>query len=227
MRWLCALFVVAGCATAPFPVPLQTEVLPSFVPKERPLEKLDDLWVKSSFNIPATGQSVIFGQIGQCAPVGCRPAIFVQKGGAWVIHDFADQSFYHLGWVYVAADNDRRRFWGVLDSQVEGPAWSLRVVVSEDGGQTWKVGESLRKPYYLSSFHSFEFSPDGTARLEVAHDEDAGYGAPLGLYVYRSKDGGLTWLPETFRPNAAWGYREPAHEGLVPLKERVSASKGP
>jgi len=224
-RLLIALgLLLAGCATTPFPVALQAgEDSPPFTPQPKELGKIADLWVKSSFKNAETGQSVVFGQVGQCNPMGCRPAIFVENAGKWTQFEFADEKFYHLGWVFVGADQHQTRFWGVLDSQVDAPAWSLRIVLSEDGGKTWKVGPSLRKPYYQSGLHTFEMSANGVGHIEVALDDEAGYGAPTGLYVYESKDWGYSWAPSAFRPNSVWGYREPAGEGLVPFKERLNS----
>lgn len=221
---VCLLWLLMGCATTPFPVALQeVEPLAPYTPEPKALGKLDDLYVKSSFKNPETGQSVIFGQVGQCDPIGCRPAIFVESAGKWTQFEFADERFYHLGWVFVGADQKQNRFWGVLDSQVEAPAWSLRVVLSDDGGKSWRVGPSLPKPYYQSGLHTFEMSDKGRGYIEVGLDDDAGYGAPTGLYVYESKDWGFSWKPSSFRPNFVWGYREPASEGLVPLKERLNS----
>ena len=186
----------------------RTYSLENAVPADKVIFKEEGRFFEIKFDseTPASGfERLVIGDLwspgGPDAPPSmCRPVVLVKKEGKWLALVFEDQA--GQGWVYAGLweQEGRKEFWGILDYQIEGPGWELIVIRSIDAGQNWRVMGQVKKVNFNALFHDLTMSPKGRGRLTIAMDENLGSVKP-GLYHYRTKDWGRTWVAPEYEPN--------------------------
>lgn len=170
--------------------------------------------------------AVLFVRTGDVE--ACEPRILVRAGGAWLVVRLPGDRYSQCSWQAVYASPDRRRVWGILDTDVESPGWALEIVRSEDGGLSWRPGSSVAKPSYLARFDSLRMDEEGNGVLAVGLDEDYTEEVRSGLYECRTSDRGRTWsefrhVPNRSKPPAPGSFRRlpPAATPLLRAMERL------
>lgn len=106
---------------------------------------------------------------------------------------FDDARLHNLGIVGAASAGTRCVVF--LDSAVEGPAWEVTVITSEDAGKSWQGGAQIRKPYYFALFEGAEFESATRGCVTVSLDDDYGSGVKVGQYRSCTNNAGVTWSP--------------------------------
>jgi hypothetical protein len=104
-------------------------------------------------------------------------------------------------WMYVGAGPRRGEAWAVLDSDsdLKGMSDAIAILHSEDGGQTWSA-TIVEKPTRSATYDSFCLGPQH-GRLTVYQPAGERAARP-GYYHFATLDGGRTWAPPTFEPDA-------------------------
>lgn len=97
------------------------------------------------------------------------------------------------GWTHVHVSEDGHNIVILMDNVPESPGWETRVVVSNDGGNTWSYGNSIRKYVYFDYFRYFAMDDSGVGTAVEHYDGDVGGYDRIGYYVYRTGDWGRTW----------------------------------
>lgn len=148
--------------------------------------------------------------------------------------------FDGLRWVHGTRSGDGMKIWAFADNAVESPGWTLELVTSDDAGATWRHLSTVPKPYYWGDLETFQMGKSGVGLVAIrlgtpapANDdgpllcwlrslvpsvtEATGEEQPDGLYVYHTKNGGLTWSgPQYFEDDTedAWQTDDTMPEGF-------------
>ena len=97
------------------------------------------------------------------------------------------------GYSHVAFSQDRNNWLVAMENVPQAPGWDTRVVISEDGGSTWRYGESLTKYVYMDGIRYLEIDETGTGTaIEHYEGNVEGY-EQIGYYVFETDDWGNTW----------------------------------
>lgn len=184
---------------------------------------------------------IVFGRrFANANPHDFRAAIVIFDGPD--AHEVPlSPDFDGLAWEHAARSSDGKTIWALADNAAESPGWTMELVSSDDAGATWRHLSTVPKPYYWGQFETFQMSKAGIGLVGIrlgtsapapAEDDgrlfskfralfpagDAtGDEQPEGLYVYRTKDGGLTWTgPQYFEDDTedAWEPVEPIPPGF-------------
>ena len=102
------------------------------------------------------------------------------------------------GWTHVHVSRDLQHVVLFMDHQIQSADWETRVVVSGDGGNSWRYGESLRKYVYSHSIRYFRMSETGSGTAIEYNDGDVGGYDVLGYYIFETSDWGMTWSERRF-----------------------------
>jgi hypothetical protein len=147
---------------------------------------------------------VLFALTGEkCPPdeVPCYstwPTIFVRQSEGWQIVELKED-LMHYSWTHVAAAPSKGYFWGFLEYTVEGPGHELPLLLSLDGGQSWRL-ILIPKPIYLAGFSSFSMGVDGRGELRMEDPflewDSSSAQSPAAtrrFWLYTTEDWGQTW----------------------------------
>ena len=161
-------------------------------PTDDPLRDVlpSGLTVQFAFRRSEQSLAVVFATTPE--PIEHRAVLLARTAEAWrevPIH--ADEA-NHATWVHAAASRGGASLWGIADTNVEAPGWSLLIVRSVDGGRTWHEA-TLEKPYYMAELESLHVDESGEGAIVVHLDDDYGTSLTPGRYTSRTRDGGATW----------------------------------
>ena len=97
------------------------------------------------------------------------------------------------GWTHIYQSKEGKRFLITMDNVQESAGWETRVVLSEDSGQTWRYGNSIRKYVYFDIIRYFRMSESGHGTAVEHYTGGVGGYDNIGFYVFETHDWGYTW----------------------------------
>lgn len=97
------------------------------------------------------------------------------------------------GWTHVHVSQDVQHVILLMDGTQESAGWDTSVVVSNDRGRSWRLGESIRKYVYFDVIRYFSMSEAGSGAAVEHYTGDVGGYEDIGYYIFRTNDWGLTW----------------------------------
>ena len=86
-----------------------------------------------------------------------------------------------------------------MDHTIQSGDWQARVVLSSDGGRSWRYGESIRKYVYSHRISYFGMNETGSGTAVEYNDGDAGGYDELGYFIFETNDWGITWSERRFQ----------------------------
>lgn len=119
------------------------------------------------------------------------PTILVRLTEGWKVADL-QEGFFQFNWVHAAAAPSKGYFWGFLEYTVEDAGKEIPVIMSADGGKTWKHVATLEKPDLEAVFQHFEMSATGSGRVDLASEKGTAPGTQK-IFSYVTNDWGKTW----------------------------------
>lgn len=127
------------------------------------------------------------------------------------------------GWNHVHVSQDGEHWLAIMDNVPESPGSEAQIVVSNDGGNTWSYGESLRKYVYFDGFRYLKLDEKGSgAAIEHYVGDVDGYDQ-IGYYIYETHDWGVTWSQRSYRE----AYDTSGYTDTFPGAARMRASRTP
>jgi hypothetical protein len=126
------------------------------------------------------------------------------------------------GWSYVHRYDKGKRFLILMDNIPESPGGETRVVLSEDGGQSWRDGESLRKYVYFDGIQFLPMSSSGSGIAVEYYDGDGG-DEDIGYCVFKTTDWGSTWSERAYETNFDTSRFVDTFDGIHTLRNGMTA----
>lgn len=215
VRGVSLLLVALSCGcsktSAPASAPVTAPVLAANVPTavalpSKKLEALDTQLANSdprfSFFTDGDHSELIFVNI-EPERLQVHPGLLMVRRGKYELVELDDERFTQQGWMAGYITPDRKRIWAVSDGIIESPSWELNIVHSADGGVTWRVASTLRKPHYLLGFHSLHMRPDGSGALYLLDEDPLSHASelPPGYFIYKTQDWGTSWSSPQYEPD--------------------------
>ena len=102
------------------------------------------------------------------------------------------------GWTHVHVSEDGRNFLLLMDNVQESAGWETRFVISNDGGETWRYGDSVRKYVYFDVIRYLKMSETGIGTAIEHYEGDIGGYDDIGYYIFETTDWGMTWSDRRF-----------------------------
>jgi len=102
------------------------------------------------------------------------------------------------GWTHMHVSRDLQHVLLLMDHLIQSADWETRIVVSNDGGNSWRYGESFRKYVYSHTIRYFSMSETGAGTAIEYNDGDVGGYDVLGYYIFETNDWGMTWSDRMF-----------------------------
>lgn len=111
----------------------------------------------------------------------------------------------------------------MMEHGIESADWETRIVVSDDGGRSWRYGQSLKKYVYFDATRYLTMEESGEGIAVEYYDGDVGGYEQAGYYLFRTADWGASWSRREYRESFdVTGYVDalegrPAADAELPL----------
>ncbi len=150
--------------------------------------------IEISGTIYRDDKSAVFFANARTNPDSCYPIVMERsQEGTWSYEKLRYGKLEGRGWVSILASNETELVVGVLEHMVEGSAWELLVVRSENGGRTWGTPIPVPKPNYMAHLEAALLNEDGTGELVIQMEPVGTADHLIGRYISRTSDYGRSW----------------------------------